>query len=82
MYNLELNKREIQTILMSFKDSEEKLNKVVENMRCCYSDLPDNFKTFWRDRKSYEKHTDYNIRRCFNQIDAINKLEGKIENIL
>ena len=82
MYNVELSKKEIQTILMAFKDSEEKLDKVVVNMRCCYSDLPDNFKTFWRDRKLYEKQTDYTANKCFKQIEAINKLEEKIEKIL
>lgn len=82
MYNLELSKKEIQTILMAFKDSKEKLDKVSSNISCCYSDLPDNLKNFWRDRKSYKKYTDYTASICFNQIDEMTKLEEKIENIL
>ena len=82
MYNLELSKKEIQTILMAFKDSEEKLNKLVVNLRCDYSELSDNLKLFWRNREHYVKHTKNTIDRCFIQIDKMIKLEKKIENIL
>ena len=82
MYNLKLNKKEIDTILTALQDSNEKLEKRLSEMRCSYFDLPENLKHLWKDREVYERHIEVMLQETSRQIDEITKLEEKIENTL
>lgn len=82
MYDLELSKKEIDTILIALQDSIEKIEKRLSEMNCNYSELPDHLKHLWKDKEAYERHKEVIIQESSRQIDEITNLEEKIENIL
>lgn len=82
MYDIELSKKEIDTILIALQDSTKKLEKSISAMKCNYLELPNCLKSLWKNKENYEKHKEIVIQESFKQIDEITKLEEKIENIL
>ena len=82
MYDLELSKKEIDTILIALQDSIEKIGKRLSKMNCNYSELPDHLKHLWKDKEAYERHKEVIIQESSRQINEITNLEEKIENIL
>lgn len=81
MYNVEISKKELDIIFIALRDSEERLHQQVCKLRCSYLDLPENLKFFWRNKKAYDNYADNSVKKCFKQLDAINKLEEKLEQI-
>lgn len=81
MYNLEITKNELDTILVALRDSEERLRQQLTKLNFCYSDLPDNFKFMWKDKTSYEKYSEDAKKECFRQLKEISILQEKLEEL-
>lgn len=82
MYKIQIKRQEIETILKAIRDSRERLNQQVLNLRSSYFNLPPNLKLLWRDELAYNKYKDDAIHACFRDIEEISKLEEKLEEIL
>lgn len=81
MYEIEINKKELDTILVALRDSKERLSQLISKLNCSYFDLPDNLKFLWRDKEAYQKYTDDAIKECLRQLKEINALEEKLEQL-
>ena len=42
MYEIEISKKELDTIVVALRDSEERLREQCKTLHCSYFDLPDN----------------------------------------
>lgn len=81
MYDLEINKKELDTIVVALRDSEERLRQQLTKLNCSYSDLPDNFKFMWKDKASYEKYTEDAKKDCCRQLEEISALQEKLDEL-
>lgn len=81
MYEIEISKKELDTILIALRDSRERLTQQTTQLSCSYFDLPQNLKLLWRDKAAYDKYKDDAIHDCCRQIEEINELEEKLEEI-
>lgn len=81
MFNIEVNKNELDTILIALRDSEERITRQMKHLKCNYSDLPPNLKFLWKDEKTYKEYSNNAIQECLKQLNEINKLREKIAQI-
>lgn len=81
MYDVEISKKELGTIIMALGDSEERLRKILSNMRSSYFDLPNNMKFIWRNKKAYDRYTDDVTKVCCRQLDEVCDLQEKLEEL-
>lgn len=81
MYDLEINKKELDTIVVALRDSEERLRQQLTKLNCSYSDLPDNIKFMWKDKASYEKYSEDAKKDCFRQLKEISALRDKLDEL-
>lgn len=81
MYDIEISKKELDTILIALRDSKERISRQKRELNCSYSRLPKNLKFLWKDEATYEKYKNDAIKDCNTQINEINALEEKLEQI-
>lgn len=81
MYEIEISKKELDTIVVALRDSEERLREQCKTLHCSYFDLPDNMKFIWRDKKAYDKYTENAIKDCCRQLDEICALQEKLDEL-
>lgn len=79
MYEIEISKNELDTILMALKNTKERLTEQATQLSRSYYDLPPNLKFLWRDKVAYDKYKDDTIHECCRMVDDITKIEEKLE---
>lgn len=82
MYDIEISKKELDTILVALRDSKERISNQKIKLNCSYSKLPKNLKFLWKDEATYEKYINDAIKECNIQINEIDALEERLEQII
>lgn len=82
MYELEIDKKELDLINVALQDSKDRLLKQINEYKSKYLELPEHVKGLWNDEEAYKEYTESMIKECIRELNAIGDLEEKLEKII